>query len=294
MIYEAAGMAGDFASYLMRSLLSEGRIRYETVDKTTGGLCPPDRARGADRPPGDDHRGPPAPGERDEVVVHPVTDTPDQTRQVFRAIAAGGGEPVDLRALARPQAWLAGAEHRVTVYAAALAEAVPPVAVRLRRDFGLVLNLIRAHALLHQATRERDVEGRILATLGDYAVVRALVADLVAEGVEATVPATVRETVAAVKAARGQSDEPVSVARVAQRLQLDKGATSRRVRVALDRGYLRNDEPGRASRPGWCSASGCPKTSVLPSVAALAECCGVAGVQRGSTPLPPMDERGER
>ena len=33
---------------------------------------------------------------------------------------------------------------------------MPPVAVRLRRDFGAVLGLIRAHALLHQATRGRD------------------------------------------------------------------------------------------------------------------------------------------
>ena len=31
VIYEMAGMAGDWASYLIRSLLSEGRVRYETV-----------------------------------------------------------------------------------------------------------------------------------------------------------------------------------------------------------------------------------------------------------------------
>src|SRR5918995_834128 len=30
VIYEAAGMSGEFATYLMRSLLSEGRVRYET------------------------------------------------------------------------------------------------------------------------------------------------------------------------------------------------------------------------------------------------------------------------
>ena len=29
VIYEAAGLTGDWASYLMRSLLSEGCIRYE-------------------------------------------------------------------------------------------------------------------------------------------------------------------------------------------------------------------------------------------------------------------------
>ena len=33
VIYEAAGMAGDgFAPYFLRTLLSEGHIRYETVE----------------------------------------------------------------------------------------------------------------------------------------------------------------------------------------------------------------------------------------------------------------------
>ena len=40
VIYEAAGMASDFATYLIRSLLSEGRVRYETVEKTKDGLVP--------------------------------------------------------------------------------------------------------------------------------------------------------------------------------------------------------------------------------------------------------------
>ena len=38
MLYEAAGLGSDFASYLVRSLLSEGRLSYETVEKTADGL----------------------------------------------------------------------------------------------------------------------------------------------------------------------------------------------------------------------------------------------------------------
>src|SRR5262249_40934958 len=38
VLYEAAGLSGDFATYLVRSLLSEGRISYETVEKTKDGL----------------------------------------------------------------------------------------------------------------------------------------------------------------------------------------------------------------------------------------------------------------
>ena len=40
VLFEAESLKGDMASYLMRSLLSEGRIRYETVGSTNTGLRP--------------------------------------------------------------------------------------------------------------------------------------------------------------------------------------------------------------------------------------------------------------
>jgi DNA-binding transcriptional ArsR family regulator len=100
---------------------------------------------------------------------------------------------------------------------------------------------------LHQATRERDAEGRIVATIEeDYAVVRELVADLVSDGIEATVPKTVRDTVEALKRSREDSKgEPVTVAELARELKLDRSAVSRRVRSAKDRGYLRDLEENR-------------------------------------------------
>ena len=107
-----------------------------------------------------------------------VTDTQDQTRAVMAALAEEAGEAgPNVEPWHALQVWLEGAEHRVWIpYAKILAELIPPVAVRLRRDFGALLNLIRAHALLHQATRERDAEGRIVATIEeDYAAVRELV-----------------------------------------------------------------------------------------------------------------------
>jgi DNA-binding transcriptional ArsR family regulator len=125
------------------------------------------------------------------------------------------------------------------------------IRIRLRRDFGSLLNLIRAHALLHQASRKRDGEGRIVATIEDYAAVRELVVDLMGEGVETTVPKTVRETVEAVKRLReGSKGEPVTVAELARKLKLDRSTVSRRARSAKDRGYLRDleDNPRKPSR----------------------------------------------
>ena len=66
VVYEAAGMASDFATYLIRSLLSEGRLRYETVEKTKDGLGPEDiGAGGTNRADRHDDQRAAASGERD-------------------------------------------------------------------------------------------------------------------------------------------------------------------------------------------------------------------------------------
>ena len=76
------------------------------------------------------------------------------------------------------QRWLASASDGSRSRTPRLAEVVPPVTVRLRHDFGAVLSLIHAHAILHQATRDHDPDGRIVATVDDYdAVVLDLVGD---------------------------------------------------------------------------------------------------------------------
>ena len=251
VIYEAAGMNSDFQTYLIRSLLSEGKVRYETVEKTSEGMKP----RLIER------AGPTGliitttltrlhPENETRMLSLAVTDTRQQTRDIMAALAnEAGGHPPDFNAWHSLQEWLVAAEHRVAVpYAGELAAAIPPVAVRLRRDFGALLNLIRAHAILHQASRERDTDGRIVATLEDYARVRELVADLVSEGIEATVPATVRETVEMVKRLRDETEKDVTIAALAEELKLDKSAAWRRVRSAMDRGYLENQED-RKGRP---------------------------------------------
>ncbi len=294
VIYEAAGMAGDFASYLMRSLLSEGCVRYETVEKTKDGL----RARLIER------AGPTGlivtttavhlhPENETRLISLPVTDTQDQTAAVMDALAEGAGAPVDHAPWHALQRWLVTKGcHVVIPYAKVLAGMVPPVAVRLRRDFGGMLNLIRAHSILHQASREKDTEGRILATVEDYAAVRALIADLVAEGVEATVAATMRETVLAVRAALGGvADASVSVTAVARQMKLDRSAVSRRINAAIDRGYLKNLEEKRGQPARICLGDALPENAdVLPSVDSLREAllCSVAGVSEGvDTPPPP-------
>jgi hypothetical protein len=155
--------------------------------------------------------------------------------------------------------------------------------------------LIRAHAVLHQATRERDERGRIVATLEDYAAVRELVSDLVSEGIEATVPRSVREAVHAVARLHAQEDsQPVAVVQVARELKLDRSAASRRVRSAKDRGFLRDleDNPRKPSRlvPG----DPLPEDlKILPkpqSIQAYKACKRAGQTEGRHTPLPPKDD----
>ena len=106
VLYEAAGMTGDFASYLIRTLLSEGCIRYETIEKTADGMKPKLIERA----------GPTGllvtttwaslhPENETRMLSLTVRDDRDQTRGVLSALAdrVNGTEPAKSRldALAR-------------------------------------------------------------------------------------------------------------------------------------------------------------------------------------------------
>ena len=119
----------------------------------------------------------------------------------------------------------------------------------------MLINLIKSHAILHQASRDRSEKGMVVAETDDYAAVYALVANSFAEGLNAVVPAIIRETVEAVRKEQtdkgphdGYTAPTVTVVEIAKALGLDKSTTLRRVHVAIDRGYLVNHED-RKGRP---------------------------------------------
>ena len=294
VLYEVSGMTSDLATYLIRSLLSEGCIRYETVEKTADGL----------RPKLIEREGPTGlivtttktrlhPENETRLLTLTVQDTPAQTAAVLGALAGARREQHDLTPWIALQDWIASGPVEVEVpYAAELARLIPPVAVRLRRDFTTLLALIRAHALLHQATRPRDTSGAILATLQDYKVVRDLLLDLLSAGVEATVPATVREVVEAVCDLQGEGDDPagVSLHDLARVLKLDRASASRRAHAAADRGFLRNMETKRGRPARWITDDPMPADlEILPPPEALEGSCTVAVKTEGIyTPPPPL------
>ena len=291
VLYEAAGMSGEFVNYLIRSLLSEGHIRYETVEKTKDGL----RAKVIER------KGPTGlmvtttaiglhPENETRLLSITVTDTQEQTRSILLAMAgtpgAGEVDPAPWHAL---QQWLAKGERRVVVpYAQALAQLIPPISIRLRRDFGALLNLIKTHALLHRASRERDPDGHIIATLGDYAAVRGLVGDLIGEGVEAMISPTIRETVGILNEIIREGKEEATLTDIASRLKLDKSAASRRIKVAVKKGFIRNLET-RKGLPAKlvCGDLLAEEIEVLPGLEKLEGCTVACGEEGIDTPPPP-------
>jgi len=259
VLYENAGLNNDQVDYLVRSLLSEGKLKYEyTVfdqgktefierEGPTGLLTTTTRISLH-------------PENETRLLSIPINDSAAQTQAVMKALAdtvGQGGTPaqsVDLKEWRAFQDWLWLGEHQVVVpFAPDLVKAIPPVAVRLRRDISKVFVLIQAHALLHQENRQRDAKGRIEATVDDYEVVYGLIVDLVAEAVEATVPTEVRETVEAVAALKKSgtflpstdSESGVSLGQLGEHMGLDKGTVSRRVNKAVKRGYLVNLEKGK-------------------------------------------------
>lgn len=250
VLFEAVGAKSETGSYLLRSLLSEGEIRYQTVEKTNNGMRPR-------------HIHIPGPTglitTTTAVTLHAenetrllsvsISDTTGQTRAVIHSIFAElpPCKPDDIWLAL--QSWIAVQPAKVVIpYGEFLAKKLSGAAVRMRRDAKTLKTLIEAHAILHQASRDRREDGTIIASIEDYRVVHALVHDIMSEGIGQVVSPTVRETVLAVQGLVLKHPEGVTAKVVAKELRIDKSSASRRIRQALDEGYLINQEE-RKRRP---------------------------------------------
>jgi len=177
-------------------------------------------------------------------------------------------------------------------FAEPLAELVEALHVRQRRDFKLLLNAIRSIAIIHQAHRERDYKDRIIAEYRDYEMACDLLNDLLSEGIGAAISEATRETVAAVKALTEDAapeKEHVPSKAVAEHLNLDPSAASRRINKALSDGYLVNlAEEGKRTKKLAVGGSLPEDVRLLPEPEKLAQehldeivtnvCCTVARV----------------
>ncbi len=253
---------GDMTAMLVRTLLSEGRIRYPVTEKGDDGKF---TVRMIEK------KGPTnlivtttadnLHHENETRLLSLVIDeSPEQTRWVLKKIAerrnqAVPAEPPDVRPWHQLFHWIKyHGEHRAYIpYAGYLSDNVSAAVVRMRRDFSTLLGHIEAHAVLHQASRERDGFDRIIATAADYEAARDLLAEAFAVSSGKRVPESVRKVVAAVAellaediAVRGKDDPAPEIvtARVAKRIERSRPTTTKGLKSAVDSGYLVNRETG--------------------------------------------------
>lgn len=276
VICEASGMKSDFFSYILRTILSEGEINYETVLKTKNGM---------------EHITLKKEGPIGVITtttwtnIHyenetrmfsiDVNDTTEQTQEILGTLAdAELGIVVTKDEIYEKwkqfNAWLE--ENKIDVivpYAKELASLINPVATRLRRDFTLILNMIKSHALLHMNHRKKIINGNkeyIVASLEDYAIVLELVKEYISYAVGASVKKTVQETVKAVNELIEEQINPfgsgspglqwtegddshhdynkeeayTTIKALSKKLNLDESTTRRRVHDSMKLGYLDN------------------------------------------------------
>jgi len=247
VVYEAAGLSSELAQYLLRSLLSEGRVKYETVDKIGKKLTP--RLIEREGPTGFITTTTAVSLHNENETRYlsiEVDDSKRQTqavlyRQGMEAAKLNDKEEVDLTPFHALQTLLEIERPLVVVpFAPEVAANCDAEAVRLRRDFPHVLTLIKAHAALQAHQRPRDEHGRVVALAEDYEVVYHLVADIIAHGTGAKVDSRVRELVAVVERLAGE--DGVTVKSVAQELAMHESSAWRLVQKALKKGFLINRE----------------------------------------------------
>ena len=197
-IPEANQLQADESSVLLsvlRQLVTDGRIAHEVTVKD------PDTGEMSTRLV--EKEGPVTlwVGTTRDVLDHELEtrclsiltdESPEQTRRIADADAqrrGGGDRSIDddeVESLVAPwrefDVWLGllDTHGAVIPFAAEVVRQVELAPVRFRRDWPQLWGLVRTHALVHWATREKDDRGRVIATHADYQAVRQLLEPIMA------------------------------------------------------------------------------------------------------------------
>jgi hypothetical protein len=263
----------QFQDYLLRELLSEGKLRHlapvkkgdkiETVTVEKQGPCSFMVTTTATKL---------NPENETRMLSLEVDVSEVQTKRVLHQVALIEGlnrrvDDIDFQAWHDFQRWLEAGECDVVVpFAKVLVKMIKGTwVVRWRRDIGQLLRGIKTHALLHRQHRERNSKGAIVATIQeDYAIVRDLMDDIMATTAELKVREPVIKTVEVVKRlqSREHADDErswavreaaglggVPTTEVSKELNVDNASAWRLLKQAQEAGFLVNLEP-RRGRPG--------------------------------------------
>jgi hypothetical protein len=265
---EKQGNNDNTFAMLVRTLISEGYIAHETsvedpdsltgrrverivregpiafICTTTGSLYDENETR---------------------MMAWNIHEDSEQTAAVMAGLAARATgavtTPANLSVWHDLQRWIAlGPNDAVIPFAPQIAAAIPPAMVRFRRDAGSLFTFIKASALLHQAQRQVDEQGRVIAIVDDYALAFPIFSQVMAESSGKRIPDNVRGVVqliaerASTPAAKpegmrftrvevaGHAEITISSEQIGMATGIGKWAAYRAVAAAIDAGYLTNNE----------------------------------------------------
>ena len=251
VLMEADGLSEEM-EYIVRTLLSEGKISYDTVEKVDERLQvvridtegPTGLLTTTTRPYL--HR-------ENETRFFSLNTQDNETqtksvleREAYEAANMESYHDVDVTPFVDYQKWLEikGNRNVVVPFIQEIADKTLSNVPRLRRDFSALISLIRSHAILHQQSREVDKDGNIIATIEDYAVVYELVNEVMDYAAGESVKPAVREVVEVIgKMLFATGRDTVRPSDVIKKMDGEKSKpwVYSNVKIALAEGYLLND-----------------------------------------------------
>jgi hypothetical protein len=286
VIGEAAGLTQGDGRAFLRQLLSEGSIRYRTVQKTSTGVV------GQELKP---IEGPVGllmtttanalhPEDESRMLSYHLDESSERIREALLSQALGiksNHQPLDTEPWFALHRMVGESNLSVDIpFAEVLAHRLPLHHYRVMRDFPQLVSLIRAHTLMHSCTRQRGTDDQVISTIADYAAVYNLVAEPLAQGLEEAVPAQVRAVVETVRTLQGPPDptaprwdvKGVSQVQIAEAMNRDQSVIGRHISKAIWHGFLTNLTPGQGRKANVVIGDReLPSGTVLPSPEELQE-----------------------
>jgi len=276
IFYEYNGQ-NDEINYLIRTLQSEGRLRYETTEKIDGQYVT--RCIEKDGPTGF-FTTTTRPQLFDENETRNfslfVNDSEEQTKKILMKLGDqftyNGNEisQEEIKSWKNIQRVLEPLKV-IIPYAPELAKNVPSNRLRIRRDFERILQLIAICALLHQYQRkiiERTGQKYVIASIVDYLMVRELLegenSDTISKTVQGTSPQTDKIVVAVWDIYQLKQDELkeiiehdvnsgvdkhndtlVSIPELIAKIGMGESTVRKWIKPALENGYIESMKSGK-------------------------------------------------
>lgn len=184
----------------------------------------------------------------------------------------------------------------VIPYAPILAEKISTLimAPRIQRDFERLLSFIKSVTILRHNHRQKDNAGRLIATLDDYATVRALVAEMYEDTVSGT-SVRLKQIVEKVNELASNQDSQtkgITASSIAKALDLSKPTASRAINKAVKSGWLVNTESRKGYPSKLIPGEPLPERTGLPT---LEDLTPVPTVSSDSVTVPQIqDQIGEQ